>query len=208
MGWCPETATRAYLDTVKLSRPRDELGVAELLSALAGGIKAQLIIQVRHPGSGVASSLGLSTAARHTCGRHIIVVPDDTARAEYLEAVALAGAENEAEILVGDFAQISSEIADVDFAVVDCRGRDHSRVLRLLKLSQRGAVVVCKNAGLRAPMASTWQKPVVRSALLPIGKGLEITQLGEVAVGSSGAKKSRWIVQVDRHTGEEHVFRR
>ncbi|XP_057977365.1 uncharacterized protein LOC131164296 [Malania oleifera] len=217
LEWSPETASKAYIDTVKSCEIFQESGVAELVSAMAAGWNAKLIVEAWSRGGVVMTSVGLAVASQHTGGRHVCVVPDEQSRAEYAEAMERAGMSP--EVVVGVAEEAMEGLPGVDFLVVDCRRRDFERTIRAAKLGQRGGVVVCKNASSRSEGSSTgtvWRSAVgegwrvVRAVYLPVGKGLEIAHVGR----SSGAgekemgKKRRWIKHVDQESGEEHVFRR
>ncbi|URE33097.1 hypothetical protein MUK42_18279 [Musa troglodytarum] len=71
--WCPETASKAYIDAVTALADRnlEEINVAELVSAMAGGWKAQLIVEAWARDAGAATSVGLRAAAKHGRGRHV-----------------------------------------------------------------------------------------------------------------------------------------
>ncbi|KAL6128923.1 hypothetical protein ACLB2K_072276 [Fragaria x ananassa] len=211
--WSPETASKAYLDTVKSCEKFRESGVAELLSAMAAGWNAKLIVEAWSYGDPIATSLGLATAAHHTCGRHVCIVPDERSRVEYLKA--MGNAPVLPEVVVGE-----SEVATagVDFLVVDCSRREFARVLRTAKVSPRGAVFACKNAWQRNVKGFRWHgvvergTRVVRSVFLPVGKGLDIAHIG-YGGGTVGPISTirkgpgRWIKHIDQRSGEEHLFR-
>lgn len=182
---------------------------------MAAGWNARLIVETWSSGGVVAMSIGLAVAARHTGGRHVCIVPDEQSRSEYLGATdGLAE-----EVIVGDPEEALDGLAGIDFMVVNCRRSDFARTLRLAKLSDRGAVLVCKNASSRAAPeeAFRWRsvldgesRRLVRSVFLPVGKGLDIAHVS--ASGSGGCavkgKHSRWIKHVDRRSGEETVIRK
>ncbi|PON48395.1 S-adenosyl-L-methionine-dependent methyltransferase [Parasponia andersonii] len=215
--WSPETASKAYLETVKSCEKFTESGVAELLSAMAGGWNAKLIVEAWSHGGPMATSVGLAVAARHTCGRHVCIVPDERSRQEYIKAMrsGAAVALPVPEVVVGEAEAALAGLSGVDFLVVDSKRRDFGRVLRLAKVSSRGAVFACKNAWQRNVSGFRWQwalergTRVVRSVFLPVGKGLDIAHIGSANGGTAGSRKgpSRWIKHVDQRSGEEHVFR-
>ncbi|KAF8379306.1 hypothetical protein HHK36_028739 [Tetracentron sinense] len=221
--WSPETASKAYIDTVKsvsslLSSNPDnsssnsltltkcfryhdvqcelfeESSVSELVSAMAGGWSAKLIVETWSQGGVIATSIGLAIASRHTCGRHVCVVPDECSRSAYVEAMREAGISP--EVIVGEAEEVMGGLLGIDFLVVDCKREDFARILRVAKLSHRGAVLVCKNASLRIASGLRWcsllDSPcrVVRSAFLPLGKGLEITHVATSGGSLSSAKGS------------------
>lgn len=219
--WSPESASKAYIDTVKSCELYHESGVAELISAMAAGWNAKLIVETWSQGGVIPTSVGLAIAAGHTSGRHVCIVPDERSRSAYAAAVSSGGAGGDddisTEILVGAPEEVMTELEGIDFLVVDGTRRDFARVLRLAKLSHRGAVLVCKNA--EAKTASLrWRAVidggkyrVVRTAFLPVGQGLDIAHVaasgGPSSPSSSKSGKRKWIKHVDRSSGEEHVIR-
>ncbi|KAF8032887.1 hypothetical protein BT93_D1696 [Corymbia citriodora subsp. variegata] len=211
--WSPETASKAYIDTIKSCEARLESGVAELVAAMAAGWNAQLIVETWSKGSVIATSVGLAVASRHTGGRHVCMVPDEASQLEYFEAIEAAGGPPP-EVIVGEPESAMEELQGIDFMVVDCQRSDDSKVLRMAKLSSRGAVLVCKNAASSgADTASQWRSAVeggsrrlVRSAFLPVGKGLEIAHVASTGGGKGGRR--RWIKHWDQRSGEEIVIRR
>ncbi|KAG5228457.1 Homeodomain-interacting protein [Salix suchowensis] len=207
--WSPETASKAYIDTAKYCEVNQESSVAELISAMAAGWNAKLVLET------VRIVIGLAIASRHTDGRHVCIVPDELSRSEYEEAVREAGMSP--EIIVGEAEVVMEGLVGIDFMVVDSRQRDFARVLRVAKLSSRGAVLVCKNASSRSGSSCRWRgvvddgsRRLVRSVFLPVGKGVDIAHVATSGGNSSnsGKGKSRWIKHVDRQSGEEYVIRK
>lgn len=189
-----------------------ESGVAELVSAMAAGWNAQLIVETWSQGGLIATSVGLAIASRLSCGRHVCLVQDEQSRAEYEAAMGEAGVST--EVIVGEAEDVMSGLSGVDFLVVDCRRRDFQRVLRVAKLGHRGAVLICKNANSTNNLSLKWRSVldpasrVVRTVFLPVGKGLDIAHVA-AAGASSGSKQgeSRWIRHFDQQSGEEFVIR-
>ncbi|RRT46828.1 hypothetical protein B296_00054194, partial [Ensete ventricosum] len=142
--WCPETALKAYVDAVKALAERglEERSVAELVSAMAGGWKAQLVVEAWARDAGAATGVGLRAAVEHVRGRHVCVVPDEQWAAEYVGAMRRAGSSVEAEsVAVGEAEGAMRELEGVDLMVVDCRRRDAKTVLREVRPGARGMVV-------------------------------------------------------------------
>ncbi|RDX63329.1 hypothetical protein CR513_58253, partial [Mucuna pruriens] len=210
--WSPETASKAYIQTVQSCRVFRESGVAELVSAMAAGWNAQLIVETWSEGGVMATSVGLAVARGHTGGRHVCVVPDERSRSEYAHRMEEAGMSP--EILVGEAEELMDALPGIDFMVVDSTRDNFCRVLSLAKLSNKGAVLICKNANSAttlSPSTFRWRsvleeasRRIVRSVFLPVGKGLDIAHVS--AIGCSPAK--RWIKHVDQQSGEMHVIRR
>ncbi|GKV12919.1 hypothetical protein SLEP1_g24002 [Rubroshorea leprosula] len=205
-------ASKAYIDTAKLCQNFEGTGVAELLSAMAAGWNSKLIVEAWSHGNPIATSVGLAVAASHTCGRHVCLVPDDRSRSSYMEAMREAGI-SPTNVVVGDQGKSVAEISGVDFLVMDnSKCKD---IVRVLRLSQEGAVLACKNACERRNSRFRWnwvldrRTHVMRSVFLPLEKGLDIAYVG--ANGGDGASDegpSRWIKHIDPRSGEEHIFRR
>ncbi|KAH1164194.1 hypothetical protein AAZX31_01G198200 [Glycine max] len=211
LAWSPERASKAYIDTVQSCQVFRESGVAEFISAMAAGWNSQLIVETWSQGGLIATSVGLALARSHTCGRHVCVVPDERARSEYAERMGEAGVT--AEIVVGEPEEVMEGLVGVDFLVVDSRRKDFTRVLRLAKLSNKGAVLLCKNANSnskgfiwRSLVAKGSSRRVVRSAFLPVGKGLDMAHVS--ASGGNNSSGHRWIKHVDQHSGDVHFIRR
>ncbi|CAN7020353.1 hypothetical protein IGI04_021925 [Brassica rapa subsp. trilocularis] len=69
--WSPETASKAYLDTVKSCENIATPDAAELISAMAAGWNAKLIVETWSCGDAIASSIGLNVASQHATARHM-----------------------------------------------------------------------------------------------------------------------------------------
>lgn len=221
--WSPETASKAYIDTVKSCEIFRESGVAELVSAMAAGWNAKFIVETWTQGGPIATSVGLAVASRHTGGRHACVVPDDRSRSEYLQALgefsSVAGIAPP-DVLVGEPEEVMESLAGADFMVVDCKRKDFARFLRVAELSHRGAVLVCKNASSKNAAGFRWRSVVVdggsrrlvRSVFLPVGNGLDIAHVGAIGGGGGSSRpakgEGKWIKHVDQRSGEEHVIRK
>ncbi|THG19440.1 uncharacterized protein LOC114262069 isoform X1 [Camellia sinensis] len=212
--WSPETALKAYIDTVKSCERFHESGVAELISAMAAGWNARLIVETWSRGGVIATSIGLAVASRHTDGRHVCIVPDEDSRSAYIEAMEKASLSP--EVVVGEPEEVMGGLIGIDFLVVDCRRNDFAKILRVANLGHRGAVLVCKNASSRAVSDFRWRSVVdggsrrlVRSVFLPVGKGLDIAHVATSGASSSSSKGgSRWFKHIDLKSGEEHVIRK
>ncbi|XAR63174.1 hypothetical protein NMG60_11023022 [Bertholletia excelsa] len=214
--WSPETASKAYIDTVKSCEIRKDSGEAELISAMAGGWSAKVIAEgYLHGHAATAVSVGLSIAAHHSGGRHVCLVPDERSKLEYMRAIHEAGVSPAPEVIVGEVEEAVGGLSGIDFLVADGRRRDLGRLLRLAKLGPRGAVLVCRNSCLRSMAEFRWARVlggtrrIVRSVELPIARGLDIAYVaGNGGLGKKQRGASRWITYVDQESGEEHVIRR
>lgn len=191
--WCPETASKAYIEGVKTlageNQHHEETDVAEFISAMAGGWRAQLIIDAQSNSNPTSTSLALMTAARHTRGKYVSLSEDEAEPKDFMR-----------------------QLKGVDYLVVDGKRRDVVSVVKEARPGPRGMVVVRYNARknnvVSGAVFSAGMR-VVRSVLLPIGEGVEVVHVGVgkgPSLGKSG--RSRWIKHIDEDTGEEHLFRR
>ncbi|CAN6238060.1 unnamed protein product [Urochloa humidicola] len=221
--WCPEVASKAYIDGVRALAGRNDLAgsaeVAELVAAMAGGWNAQLVVEApgvspaQSSSSPPATSLALAAAARRTGGRYACVLPEGGTSASASAAAAGAEPSPTTAAVAGDADEAMARLEGVDLLVIDARRRDAAAVLRAARPGARGMVVVRHGDGRRrgaaAPMAAGTR--LVRSVFLPIGKGgVEVLHVG-VGKGPSLHSRGttgRWIRHVNHDTGEEHVFRR
>ncbi|XP_020979283.1 uncharacterized protein LOC107643015 [Arachis ipaensis] len=215
--WSPERASNAYIDTVKSCKLYRQSGVAEMVSAMAAGWNAQVIVETWSQGGLIATSVGLAIARRHTGGRHVCIVPDERSRSEYAASMGEAGMLP--EIMVGEPEEVMAELTGI------LPSPDFPRVLRLAKLSNNGAVLLCKNTGFSLSSVK-WRnllgghgssRGVVRSVFLPVGKGLDMAHVsssattGGTSVNSQSAVRGnngkRWIKHVDQRSGDVHYIR-
>lgn len=192
-----------------------ESGEAELISALAGGWNPKLIIELWSRSNSITTSVGLAIAAGHSGARHMCIVPDERSRLDYVSAMQIKGPISLPEVVVGEAEEVAADLAGVDFLVVDGQHKGFGRVVRVAKLSHRGAVLVCRNASQRTITGFRWARVlgnasrVIRSLVLPVGKGLDIAYVAYNGENLNSPKgPSRWIRHIDQKSGEEHVFRR
>ncbi|XP_062091405.1 uncharacterized protein LOC133797503 [Humulus lupulus] len=248
MEWSATSATRAYLDTLKLcndhkkrveSWKTQELGSNEFVSALAAGMKAKLIVEVTSTAS--PSTLALAAAARQTGGRLVCILPEPVL-AESKKFIKESGLRHVVEFRTGDPYELLASYENIDFSLVDCKSEDYTRLLNLLDVNPRRSVIVANNLaserkGLEGRVRGMLEERVaVRSVKHPIGKGMEVTMIGTTnnmemigkrgsgtgcanaaansfGIGKRGGcvkksgKKSKWVVEFDEKSGEEHIFR-
>ncbi|XP_060182540.1 uncharacterized protein LOC132612250 [Lycium barbarum] len=220
--WSPETASKAYLDTIQTCGISTKSSVAEFLSAMAAGYSAKLIVEAwksdKINADSISTSIGLAIATKHNCGRYVCVVADEESRLEYVGAM-----QNSdvclPEVVVGQAEEVMERLNGVDFLIVDERRSDFISVFNSARLSHRGAILVCKNGSKIRHIETSkfcWDNGVldskvcvVRSVTLPFGNGLEIAYIASKE-GIQKARKNtnRWIRHIDRSSGEEHVIRR
>ncbi|KAK6947647.1 Protein of unknown function DUF1442 [Dillenia turbinata] len=211
--WSPETASKAYIDTVKSCQILQESSVAELVSAMAAGWNTKLIVETWSENGVITTSIGLAVASKQTSGRHVCIVPDEKSRSNYLELMSKSGFLP--EVISGEPEEVMAGLTGIDFMLVDSRKMDFARFLRLAKLSNRGAVLICKNASSKTASSFGWRgvldagSRLVRSVFLPVGKGLDVAYVATSGgTLSSSGKESRWIKHVDRRSGDVLVIRK
>lgn len=189
-----------------------EPAVAEFISALAAGNNAQLMV-VACAGAADSTTLALVTAAHQTGGHVVCIVP----RHEDLSAskkVLIGVNASQVQFMVGEAQQELVMLSQADFVLIDCNLVSHGEIVKAIQSGgggmQNGTVVVGYNA---LNCRGSWWSCGSKTQLLPIGKGLLVTRFGASATspkygsGVSKIKSSRWIVKVDKCTGEEHVYR-
>jgi hypothetical protein len=232
--WCPDTASKAYIDGVRAIAATDASPeLAELVAAMAGGWNAQLIVDAPDaspsPSSSSrrppATSLALAAAARSTGGRYARLDINDVDVDFPSEKAHHSGSGSSTSADGAEAAM--ARLEGVDLLVLDARRRDAAAVLRAARPGPRGMVVVRHggDSGVRrCAAAPPWGMAagtrVVRAAYLPIGAGgVEVLHVG-VGKGPSlpttqqqhghsrRSGRGRWIRHVNHRTGEEHVFRR
>ncbi|EXB62179.1 hypothetical protein L484_017566 [Morus notabilis] len=246
MEWSATSATRAYLDTIKLcndhkrrckySWKTPEPGSNEFVSALAAGMKAKLIVEVASTAS--PSTIALAAAARQTGGRLVCILPEPVL-SESKKVIKDSGLRDLVEFKTGDPSKLLPRYENIDFSLIDCKNEDYTRLLSLIDVNPRRSVVVANNlvgesTGLEGHVRGMLEERVaVRSVKHPIGKGMEVTMIGtndldvekrdwggggssasaSCRVRKSGGSmkravdKSKWVVQFDEESGEEHIFR-
>jgi hypothetical protein len=224
--WSPETASKAYIDTVKSCESLGTPGAAELVAAMAAGWNATLIVETWSEGETIAISVGLNVARQHTNARHICIVPNARSQTAYLQAMTQQSCSNLPETIImndekeeeeNSESTIMQTLQEIDFLVIDWDQKDFAaNVLRNAVFGSRGAVVVCRSGYRRSTSCFSWTKAfsdrkVVRTVTLPVSGGLEIAHVA--AARSSGKSESnnnkrKWIKHIDQRSGEEHVIRK
>ncbi|XP_015577362.1 uncharacterized protein LOC8263525 [Ricinus communis] len=195
MDWSATSATKAYLDTLKLcgdhkrrcgSWMSREPGSNEFISAIAAGMKAKLIVEVTYGLS--PSTVALATAARHSGGRLVCILPEPVL-AEAKKVIKDSGLKDLVEFRTGDPCQLLPDYENIDFSLVDCKNDEYTRLLKLIDVNPTRSVVVANNLvggkkGLGGQIISRGvmkdkDELVVRSTKHPVGKGMEVTMIGK-----------------------------
>ncbi|OMP11926.1 hypothetical protein CCACVL1_00209 [Corchorus capsularis] len=211
--WSAENATKAYLRALKMGKRGKEPDVAEFISAIAAGNNAQHMV-ITCAGVAGSTALALVAASRQTGGRVVCILNS----LEHYQASknALGNYRDCIDFVIGDAKLLLNDYKTADFVLVDCNISDHKGVLRaaqeVAKHGEGGALIVGYNALNKGPC---WSSSEFKTHFLPIGEGLLVIRKGAAnKVGSDGVNnnncrkiRSRWVVKVDKWTGEEHVFR-
>lgn len=236
-SWSVENATKAYLRALKMvtkthisplmlcmyvctylfwmcfvlqGKGGKEPDVSEFISAMAAGNNAQLMVMTC---SGVAGStaLALIAAARQTGGKVVCILNslDDYVASK----TALGSYGGSLTFVIGDAKMVLNDYETADFVLIDCNIDCHKEVLKAAQEGtkhNRGALIVGYNA---LHKGHVWNNIVdeFKSHFLPIGDGLLVIRKAPTSKSAGGGcnsrKRSRWVVKIDRWTGEEHVFR-
>ena len=154
----------------------------ELISALAAGMNAQLIVQVWWGTSATASTIALAVAARQTGGRLVCIVPEAKALTDAHVALNRVGFHETIEFVIGDATEVLQNYKNVDFYLVDCTKEDYADLFKHLNLNPSLSMLVENNVFDRkatpAIPKSINKKMGAKSTILPIGKGMEVTRIG------------------------------
>ncbi|KDP28759.1 hypothetical protein JCGZ_14530 [Jatropha curcas] len=202
--WSAENATKAYLRALKMGKRGKEPDTAEFISALAAGNNAQLMV-IASAGVAGTNTLPLIAAAHQTGGRVVCILSETSDFNESRNA--LVPYADSVRFDVGDAETLLlNDYKEADFVLIDCNICDWKRVFRAAqecgKDGSKG-LVVGYNALHKGSCNSDF-----KTHFLPIGEGLLVTRIGvKVGCGDGHTKRSKWVVTVDKCTGEEHVYR-
>ncbi|XP_074284182.1 uncharacterized protein LOC141608738 [Silene latifolia] len=208
--WSAENATKAYLKTLKMGinkRLNKEPDTLEFISAIAAGNNAKLILIACGETTTLSTLLALLAAASQTNGRVICIYRDLNQLQSTKQALSQDANNDSIEFVLGDTKRLIREkYQNVDFMLNDCELENHQELLREMQCNAncKGAIVLRCNAFT----TKSWECAGLRTQLLPIGDGLLVTRIANpIERKDSIGKKGHWVVKVDEHTGEEHVFR-
>ncbi|XVF30193.1 hypothetical protein REPUB_Repub16aG0036200 [Reevesia pubescens] len=201
--WSPQDAMKAYLHTLNLNKveskedekPRViEPKCTELISALAAGKGAKLIVEITTQGI-TPLTMALGVAAKQTGGQLICIVASESDQSYYSikskaddrhvetdglgDVVKLVHAGSPCEMMM------QMQLKNIDFAVIDCNFNDSYLKLMFKKLDANivptGSTVIVHNlqhtkAG-SVSFAEVVKRRGVESVTLPIGEGIELTKI-------------------------------
>lgn len=161
-----------------------EPDAAAFISAMVAGTNARLIV-IACADTVEATVFALTAAARQTGGKVVCITEGHQLSKTAAEVEHVAG---NAEHL------ISSMYTEADCIIVDCTISNSQRILKTAKTSAGNAILLGYNA---------WKCGGFDPHLLPLGGGLLVDR----AAGRKSIKRPRWVVRIDKFTGEEHIFR-
>ncbi len=150
---------------------------AEFIAALAAGLGAKRLVEIG--GSSGLSTIALAAAARRGGGRLTSIEMEPIRQAEARGALTALGLAEYVDLRLGDATKLLPGLGPFDFALIDCEKEDYVRFFDLLQLTP-GAVVVADN--ILSHDLAEYVRHVRRSGAsvtLPIGKGLEVTRVGQ-----------------------------
>ncbi|XP_076940966.1 uncharacterized protein LOC143610348 [Bidens hawaiensis] len=191
---------------MKMGKRASEPDVAEFISTIAAGNNAQLMVVACTATAGL-TTLGLIAASHQTGGRLVCIVKENEELQSSMQA--LNQEANHVEFVIGDAQSLlSNEYKSADFVVIDCNIDDHEGNLEAMQNEREKNTVVL---GYNAYWKDSWAWSRSNTSLLPIGEGLLLMRVAAKCEnrggGGGGGRRSRWVVKVDKCTGEEHVFR-
>lgn len=186
-----------------------EPAVAEFISALAAGNNAQLMV-VACASAADSTTLAL-VAAAHQTGGHVVCIVQGHEELNASKNV-LGLSASQVQFMVGEAQELLlNQYEAADFVLIDCNLVNHEEILKAVQGggNQNCKVVVGYNAFC---CRGSWWSYGSKTQLLPIGQGLLVTRFGATATSprygpGMGNNRSRWVVKVDKCTGEEHVYR-
>lgn len=150
---------------------------AELLHALAVGLRAKLAVEIG--GSSGISTIALAAAMRVTGGTLISLEIEPKRQAESKETIARLGLTGFVDYRLGDAGAALPQIAGVELALMDCEKQDYVRFFDQLSM-RKGGVVIADNIlshNLSEYVAHVRALPGAEFITLAVGQGLEITRL-------------------------------
>ncbi|XP_006279685.2 uncharacterized protein LOC17874699 [Capsella rubella] len=217
--WSAENATKAYLTTLKTDQRAKEPNVAEFISALAAGNSARKIAVACAGAANADILVALIAAANQTRGQVVCVlrgIEELIISKKMLEPSEL----HQIQFVVGesnDDTLVNDHFGEADFVLVDCNLENHQEIVKKIlnhheENTRTGGVAVV--VGYNAFSRGSWRFSDGRKTqFLPIGEGLLVTRVNDNQKMMRNnnhrehVRKSRWVVKVDKCTGEEHVFR-
>ncbi|KAJ0681670.1 hypothetical protein HanPI659440_Chr16g0638671 [Helianthus annuus] len=208
--WSAANGTEAYIRTMKMGKRANEPDVAEFISAIAAGNNAQFMVVACAQRRRLIVTRGC-TRPPQCFGGSLVCIVKGIEELESSKHILNSDA-NQVEFVVGNAESLlSNEYKSADFVVIDCYLENHEGILGAIQNNREKSTIVL---GCNAYWKDSWVWSRSNSHLFPIGEGLLLMRVpgksqnsGGRNGGSRGERRSRWVVKVDKCTGEEHVFR-
>ncbi|XP_042974285.1 uncharacterized protein LOC122305807 [Carya illinoinensis] len=166
------------LGTTRLIEPK----YVELLSALAAGNRAKLMVEITSNDISPLT-LALAVAAKQTGGRLVCIIHEDHDDIEKSKArLAENDLEDTIDFVHGNPCEVISRYKNIDFAVIDCKLEDHIKLFKTINLNPSGSIVAVSNLqhrrdGISFAEVVKGRNIGVKSVTLPIGEGMELTRI-------------------------------
>ncbi|XP_019155394.1 PREDICTED: uncharacterized protein LOC109152261 [Ipomoea nil] len=228
MEWSPQQAMEAYLNTLQLSKVLNYQGggmgrskpvepeCMELISALAAGNRAKLMVEVASGGP-TPFTVALAVAAKQTGGRVVCILPPSSSahRSDAEDLIPDEGLRDAIEFVEGNPGEVVKKYKRVEFLVVDAAvvavgGDGDSGQMELwenVEVNPRGCVVVATNL-LHEGNNRVWfgemlkkkgKRGVVQCVTLPIGNGVELTKIRCLGEGKKTQRFKRFHVTFENY---------
>ena len=166
------------LGTTKLIQPQ----CMEFLSALAAGNQAKVMVQVLSNEGVNPLTIALAVATKYCEGRFICFLDQQEDIENCKAQLSCYDLEDVVEFMHGNPCEVIIKLKKIDFAVIDCKFKDHLRLLQIIDVNPRGSVVVVTNLVRKGNGAGfgevVREKRGVECVTLSIGEGMELTRIG------------------------------
>ncbi|OMO89130.1 hypothetical protein CCACVL1_07997 [Corchorus capsularis] len=218
MEWSPQDAMKAYLQTLHLNKVVSygdnrletrkssviEPKCMELISALAAGKRAKLIVEITTQGI-TPLTVALGVAAKQSGGQLIcIVVGNGKGKGKrnyyYNYSIKAKALEHAIKLVVaGNPCEFLMQLKKIDFAVIDCKFEDYLKLFTNLDVNLTSSTVIVRNVdqyqrnkgGTVSYGQAVKRSKGIGSVTLPIGDGIELTRIGSSSTFSRGRRRHR-----------------
>ena len=154
----------------------------EFLSALAAGNQAKVMVQVLSNEGVNPLTIALAVAAKHCGGRFICFLDQQQDIEDRTAQLSCYDLEDVVEFMHGNPCEVIIQLKNIDFAVIDCKFKDHLRLFQIIDVNPRGSIAVVTNL-VRKGNGDGFgevvrEKRGVECVTLSIGEGMELTRIG------------------------------
>lgn len=193
--------------TLENTEPLIEPECMELISALAAGNKAKLMIEITTQGLS-SLTIALAVAAKQTGGQVICIVPRFENSKKIMENQlknyenAIVDLKKVMRFVIGDPCEVIKHYKKIDFAVIDGKFEDHSRFFKCVDMNSKGSVVVVNSKFCKRSYGEVVKgnKGAASVVTLPIGEGMELTRIGSSGSRCKYGKSRRFYVVHERRS--------